>query len=575
MASNRLVLGGRFKLIRHLGGGGMAEVFLAEQVSLGRLVALKVLKRDLSAQPAMADRFQREARLLSTVDHPSVVRVIDFESGRDGTVLVLELADGETLEAALRQGPFEPRRAIRVMLQLAEGLAAIHERGIVHRDIKPQNVVIGPGLRGEQARLLDFGIARLMEIPDEEVKGGPPPLPPPGSNPFVSHPGQAVGTPAYVAPEQATAQPVDSRTDVYSYGVLAYRMLAGRLPFLGPETQDYLEQHVREKPPSLDDVAPQLRSTPGLVKLVMQCLEKKPSSRPKDGAALAEALRGLQPTDTDLGTQTRRALQAVTTQTWANLTLTAGRVQTNVGASARTVARFTKQLDSQWRNSLIATALVVLGIPTAFAFWPPPVTERVAELVRQDKTTEALELIDVTLPTSRGDTPMLLALKAAALHKAGRRDAERGLLSAQPYQVLHAAHPLLLEALAEDFSDAETDAELKELILVVPAKILTPAFNAMAKGPLSARQWGALRWLDAAQTVEGLDLVARYGASLQSKSCRVRQLAAHRLAALGDVDAVGALRDLSELPKDEGPSGPVNCGQDEAADAIRQLKKKK
>lgn len=553
----------------------MAEVFLAEQISLGRLVALKVLKRDLSTQPAMADRFQREARLLSTVEHPSVVRVIDFESGKDGTVLVLELAEGETLEAALKAGPFEPRRAMRVMLQLAEGLAAIHERGIVHRDIKPQNVVIGPGLRGEQARLLDFGIARLMEIPDEEMKGGPPPLPPPGSNPFVSHPGQAVGTPAYVAPEQATAQPVDSRTDVYSFGVLAYRMLAGRLPFLGPDTRDYLEQHVREKPPAIDDVAPQLRTYPGLVKLVMQCLEKKPSSRPKDGAALVDALRLQAPTDLDLGTQTRRALQAVTTQTWANLTITAGRVQTNVGQGARTVAKLTRQLDAQWKRSLIVTALVIATLPTAWAFWPPPVTERVARHLSLDQTTEALELIDSKLPGAKGETPMLLALKAAALHKAGRRDAERGLLSAQPYQALHAAHPMLLESLAEDFAEAETDAELKELIAVVPPKRLTPAFIAYAKEPLSAKQWGALRWLDATSTAEGLDLVARYGASLQSKSCKVRQLAALRLATLGDVDAVSALRGLSELPKDEGPSGPINCGQDEAADAIRQLKKKK
>ena len=553
----------------------MAEVFLAEQVSLGRLVALKVLKRDLSSQPAMADRFQREARLLSTVDHPSVVRVIDFESGKDGTVLVLELADGETLEQALKAGPFEPRRATRVMLQLAEGLAAIHERGIIHRDIKPQNVVIGPGLRGEQARLLDFGIARLMEIPDEDVKQGPPPLPPPGSNPFVSHPGQAVGTPAYVAPEQATASPVDSRTDVYSFGVLAFRMLAGRLPFEGPDTRDYLEQHVREKPPSLLDVAPQLREHPALVKLVMQCLEKKPGNRPKDGAALVEALKGLAPANSDLSTQTFKALQAVTTQTWANLTLTAGRVQSSAGAGARTVARLTQQLDREWKTSLIVTALVVALVPTAWAFWPPPITERVSALIVKDQTTEALEAIDAALPQARGDTPTLLALKAAALHKAGRRDAERSLLSAQPYQALHAAHPLLLEALAEDFSEAEGDPALEELIRVVPLKRLTPAFVTFAKEPLSARQWGALRWLDASQTAQGLDLVARYAASLQSKSCRVRQLSAARLAALGDVDAVPALRDLSELPKDDGPQGPVNCGQDEAADAIRALKKKK
>jgi serine/threonine protein kinase len=553
----------------------MAEVFLAEQLSLGRLVALKVLKRDLSSQPAMADRFQREARLLSTVDHPSVVRVIDFESGRDGTVLVLELADGETLDQALKLGPFEPKRAMRVMLQLAEGLAAIHERGIVHRDIKPQNVVIGPGVRGEQARLLDFGIARLMEIPDETAHGDASALPSSDANPFVSHPGQAVGTPAYVAPEQAMAQPVDSRTDVYSFGVLAYRVLSGQLPFLGPDSRSYLAQHVRDQPPELTEVAPQLRTWPALAKLVMQCLDKKPSNRPKDGAALVESIRRSLPADTDLGTQTRRALQAVSTQTWTNLTITAGKVQSNVGLGARSVARLTSRLDSQWRRSLIVTALVITGIFAGAALWPPPLTERVSKLVVAGETTQALELIEETLPTARGDTPMLLALKAAALHQSGRRDAERGLLVAQPFQPLHAAHPLLLEALAEDFADTETDAQLKELIGLVPPRLLTPAFVSFAKGPPSTKQWGALRWLDATGASKGLDLVAQYGASLQSKSCRVRQLAAIRLGTLGDLDAIAVLRNLSELPKEEGPQGTSNCGQDEAADAIRELKKKK
>ncbi|HEY1086177.1 MAG TPA: protein kinase, partial [Archangium sp.] len=136
-----------------------------------------------------------------------MVRVIDFSSNtRDGTVLVLELAEGETLESALKQGPFEPKRAIRVLLQLAEGLAAVHERGIIHRDLKPQNIVIGLGPRGEQARLLDFGIARLMEL---DTDSGPAkPQLTAGADPFMSLPGQAVGTPAYVAPEQAMAQPV-------------------------------------------------------------------------------------------------------------------------------------------------------------------------------------------------------------------------------------------------------------------------------------------------------------------------------------------------------------------------------
>src|SRR6478735_8504826 len=186
MGPETLVLGGRFKVLRHIGGGGMSEVYLAVQLSLGRQVALKVLKRDLGKRPDMAERFRREALLLSTVDHPAVVRVIDFEPTPEATVLVLELAEGDTLETVLKSGRLPSARALPILTQLAEGLGAIHERGIIHRDLKPQNVVLTPGPRGEQARLLDFGIARLME-PDPDAKG-------------LSQVGVVLGTPEYLSP---------------------------------------------------------------------------------------------------------------------------------------------------------------------------------------------------------------------------------------------------------------------------------------------------------------------------------------------------------------------------------------
>jgi len=573
MSKERLVLGGRFKLLRHLGGGGMSEVFLAEQLSLGRKVALKVLKRDLGSQPAMSERFRREALLLSTVDHPSVVRVIDFETDpKDGTVLVLELAEGETLEHALRMGPFEPRRALRIFLQLAEGLAAIHDKGIVHRDIKPQNVVIGQTPRGEQARLLDFGIARLMELQATSDEDDTPP--PPNADPFVSHPGQAVGTPAYVAPEQATAQPVDARTDVYSFGVLAFRVLAGRLPFEGPETRDYLEQHVKAKPPHLDAVAPNLAEWPALVKLVMQCLEKRPDARPKDGHALAAALKAAMPVDAiPLTTQTRLALNAMATQSLSAVKGTVDTLGHHGRAGARLVRRLTALMDRQTRVSLLITVLVTALVPAAWAMWPPTPTEEAERRLEKGDAASALQLIEEALPAAKGDVPTLLSLKVAALHQLGRAEDERALMRDMPYQVLFPARRPLLQAMAEDFADAEGDAELKELLTLVPARSLDPVFERFANEPLSKRQWGALRFMDLSGRVARLDLVARYAASLASRSCTVRARAALRLGELKDKDAVSALRDLSETPKDEGTAGPINCGQDEAAEAIRQLKK--
>ncbi len=554
----------------------MSEVFLAEQVSLKRLVALKVLKRDLGAQPRMKERFRSEAQLLSTVDHPSVVRVIDFESNPlEGTVLVLEFAEGETLEQALRPGPFEPARGVRVLFQLAEGLAAIHERGIVHRDIKPQNVVLSQTARGEQARLLDFGIARLLELSEtvEEPHSAT------GSDPFLSVPGQAVGTPAYVSPEQAMATTTTPASDVYSFGVLAFRLLTGRLPFEGPLTRDYLEQHVGAKPPTLESVAPHLVVVSELCRLVMRCLEKQPEARFVDGRALAEALRSCLPSSQiPLTTQTRRMLNAVTTQT---LTAVQGRVSslgTQGRDAARQVRRLARQVDRHTRRSLALTLLITALVPTAWALWPPSPSERaqaLLELPERNQGAEALALIDAALPqATRAETVRLLPLKAAALHQVGRVADEHALIRSMPYQVLFVAPPPLLEALAEDVADAEGDPEVEEWLQLLPARARDPVLTALARGPLSRKQWGALRWLDRSGRAPSGELAERYAASLSSTSCAVREKAARRLGALGERRVIEALRELSETPKEEGPTGRNNCGQDEAAEAVRALKKK-
>lgn len=275
-----LVLDGRFKILSSLGRGGMGEVYLGEQVSLARKVALKVLKRDVTAQPAALERFKREALLLSTVDHPSVVRVIDYGSDAGAAWLVMDLVEGRNLREVLdADGPFAPERALRLLQQLAEGLAAIHEKGIVHRDLKPENVVLAQSSRGEQAKLLDFGIARLIE--------------PEASTPSVTQDGLVLGTPEYVSPEQAMGQDLDSRSDVYSFGVLAFRMLAGSLPFDGPAPRQFMAQHAAAPPKRIDEVNPALLAHPGLSALVMRCLEKDARSRPQRADELTTVLESM------------------------------------------------------------------------------------------------------------------------------------------------------------------------------------------------------------------------------------------------------------------------------------------
>ncbi|RKH48257.1 protein kinase domain-containing protein [Corallococcus sicarius] len=275
LVPDALVLDGRFRVLGPLGSGGMGEVYLGEQVSLGRKVAIKVLHHDLHAQPGMAERFKREARLLSAVEHPSVVRIVDFGESGDAACLVMEFVEGQSLYDALVQGPLAAPRALALLHQLAEGLAAIHEKGIIHRDLKPENVFISPSVRGEQARLLDFGIARLVE---------------PDANSALSQIGVVLGTPEYLSPEQALGAKVDTRSDLYSFGVLAYRVLSGRLPFDGPSPRHFLSQHASSAPLPLERAAPQLSRYVGLLSLVMRLLDKDPAKRLQTANELADAL---------------------------------------------------------------------------------------------------------------------------------------------------------------------------------------------------------------------------------------------------------------------------------------------
>lgn len=255
----RHTLAPAYRVERRLGSGGTAVVFLAQDRKHGRQVAIKVLRPELAASVGN-DRFLREIRIAAQLNHPHVLTLIDSGSRGGLVYYVMPFVDGESLRERLtRETRLTVPDAVRLLIQLADALSAAHAQGIVHRDVKPENVL----LAGRHAVVTDFGVAKAIH----EASGG-----------TATATGLAVGTPAYMSPEQAAGSPdIDHRSDIYGLGALAYEMLAGRPPFEGRTLQALLAAHVTELPTPLGRHCDGLLSELELV--VMRCLAKHPSDR--------------------------------------------------------------------------------------------------------------------------------------------------------------------------------------------------------------------------------------------------------------------------------------------------------
>jgi tetratricopeptide (TPR) repeat protein len=253
-------VGETYRLENELGGGGMSRVFLAEEVELGRRVVIKVLPPEMAAG-VNQDRFRREVQLAASLQHPHIVPLLTAASSGDLLYYVMPYIKGESLRAKLqREGELPVGEAVRILRDVTDALAAAHKEGVVHRDIKPDNVLIS----GNHAVVTDFGVAKAVTASS-------------GGSSLTSL-GVALGTPAYMAPEQAAADPhTDHRADIYGLGALAYEMLCGRPPFVGATPQAVLAAHVSETP---DPVTKHRDAVPAsLAELVMRCLLKKPADR--------------------------------------------------------------------------------------------------------------------------------------------------------------------------------------------------------------------------------------------------------------------------------------------------------
>jgi TolA-binding protein len=266
---------GPYRLIASLGAGGMGEVWKAEDTRLGRTVAIKILPRALAEDPESRARLQREARTAAHLYHPNIATIHSIEQDGDRLFIVMQFVDGEPLSRIIERGGLSEVEICRIGKGVADALAEAHAHGVVHRDIKPDNIVVSAG----GVKVLDFGIAKQI---------GPEAMNADGPTAFMTRQGMIIGTVQYMSPEQALGRELDFRTDIFSLGVVLYRAVAGKLPFQGDSITETITQIIRDEPVPAALANPQISA--GLASIVDRCLRKKKEDRFASAAELAGAL---------------------------------------------------------------------------------------------------------------------------------------------------------------------------------------------------------------------------------------------------------------------------------------------
>jgi len=374
---------GRYEIRSMLGAGGMGEVYRARDEKLNRDVAIKVLPAAFSEDVDRLRRFEQEAQATGTLNHPNILAVYDVGLHEGALYVVSELLEGETLRQRMAGAALPQRKAIDYALQMAHGLAAAHEKGIVHRDIKPDNVFV---TNDGRVKILDFGLAKLTgatggtqsqtEIPTRRVD---------------TDPGMVMGTMGYMSPEQLKGRPADHRSDIFAFGAILYEMLSGKRAFRGESMAETMSAILREDPPDLSETNKTV--SPALERVVRHCLEKNPEERFHSARDLAFAIENLSGTATSSGQTMTMTMAGVTTAT-----------------EGREIAGMSR-LFGNARLAWIVAALFLLGLVTALGL--------ALLYVRQPSPEAQVARFSINLPP--GTTTVANTAPVLALSPDGRR----------------------------------------------------------------------------------------------------------------------------------------------------------
>jgi eukaryotic-like serine/threonine-protein kinase len=267
------VLGGKYRILRRIGSGGIGAVYAAEHVALGHRVAVKLLRGAAAADASETARLRREAQLQVSIEHPNVVRTLDLDQTPDGSIyVVMELLRGVSLAERLREGPVSPGQAVPMFISVCRALEAAHRLGVVHRDLKPGNVFL---CDDATYKVLDFGMSKFAQAES------------------LTQEGYTLGTPEYMSPEQCIGAPVDPRSDIYALGILMYEALTGDIPIQSRNRRDLLELHQREVPQPMRVRRPDLDISPMLDSIILSCLAKRAAQRPQTAKDLERLLANI------------------------------------------------------------------------------------------------------------------------------------------------------------------------------------------------------------------------------------------------------------------------------------------